>query len=86
MQMKDDFIKTILLSFGEVLKRNTEQKEEFQNLYESSGYYGMKNAIYQASVLDFSLKSNQELDNIISEVIDNLNFGDLIKINEYLED
>jgi hypothetical protein len=75
----------IIASFGEVLKRNSEQKEEFQNLYKENGYYGMKNAIYQASVLDFSLRSNKELDSIIAEVIDGLNLGDLIKINEYLE-
>lgn len=75
----------ILNAFAEVLNRNKEQLEFFNFYYNQGNIYRCKMEIYQACILDFSLKSNQELNTIILEQIEYMNLEEINSIKFYID-
>jgi len=75
-----------------VMNRNTREKEEFLREYNKLDEYPFKrldsvnNYIYQACIMDFSLSSNYELDEIIKAIVFDLDKEDLKELVDTMKD
>jgi hypothetical protein len=83
--------KRILDNIADVMRfRQKEQKEvylrEFSQtiLFDSFDMNRLTDIIYQALVYDFSLCSNEELDNIISDLLNDMDQFDMEQLNKIL--
>ncbi|MCK9458817.1 MAG: hypothetical protein M0R80_04195 [Proteobacteria bacterium] len=83
--------KRILNNIADVMRfRQKREKEEFLEQYKNTIIFdsldmnNLIDTIYQSLLLDFSLASNEELDNIISILLDDMDQFDMTELNRIL--